>query len=290
MLEPLSCEGSLGRAVVARLDGKTALVTGAGRGIGRALALRLAGEGARLVLNDLDAGPLGEVAQAVIAAGGEVETLAGSVAEDGFAEAFVAAALDRFDGIDIVVNNAGYTWYGTGITTTDEQMEAMYRLHMLAPFRLLRAAIGPIRERHDKERAEGREVLRKVVNVSSMAGTGGVAGQLAYSSAKAGLIGLTKTLCKEWGRYKVNVNCVAFGLIDTRLNTPIEAGDNTIDVEGQKIEVGVTTRFRDATEKLIPLGRIGTAEEAANGIYLFCTPDADYVSGQVLVVAGGLST
>jgi 3-oxoacyl-[acyl-carrier protein] reductase len=274
---------------MAGVNGKTALITGAGRGIGRALALRLAREGANLVINDLDAGPLAETAGAAEAAGANVATFAGSVVDDSFADAFVATATDRFDGLDIIVNNAGYTWQGTGITTTDEQMGAMYQLHMLAPFRLLRAAIGPIRERHDRERAEGREVLRKIVNVSSMAGTGGVAGQLAYSSAKAGLIGLTKTLSKEWGRYKVNVNCVAFGLIDTRLNMAIEEGDNQISVDGHEIEIGATTRFRQATEKLIPLGRMGTSEEAANGIYLFCTPDADYISGQVLVVSGGLS-
>lgn len=272
-----------------KLAGKTALVTGAGRGIGRALALKLANEGANLVLNDLDAGPLAETVAAVSRTGSQVTSLAGSVADDGFAEAFVAKALDQFGGLDIVVNNAGYTWYASATSTTDEQMETMFHVHMLAPFRLLRAAIGPIRALHEKEKANGQEVFRKIVNVSSMAGTGGVAGQLAYSSAKAGIIGTTKTLCKEWGRFKVNVNCVAFGLIETRLNQPRETSDNQVTIDGHTLEIGVSQKFRDSTATLIPLGRIGTPEEAANGIYLFCTPESNYISGQVLIVSGGLT-
>jgi 3-oxoacyl-[acyl-carrier protein] reductase len=272
-----------------KLAGKTALVTGAGRGIGRALALKLVREGANVVINDLDAAPLASVEAEIAAAGGKVATLAGSVADAGFAEGFVAKALDSFGGLDIIVNNAGYTWYAPSAATTDEQMETMFRVHMLAPFRLLRAAIEPIRRLHAAEQAAGREVFRKIVNVSSMAGTGGVAGQLAYASAKAGIIGTTKTLCKEWGRYKVNVNCVAFGLIETRLNQPREAGDTAITIEGHELELGLTRKFRDTTEMLIPLGRIGTPEEAADGIYLLCSPESNYISGQVLLVSGGLS-
>jgi 3-oxoacyl-[acyl-carrier protein] reductase len=274
---------------VSKLAGKTALITGAGRGIGRALALKLASEGARLVVNDLDAAPLAETEAEILARGGSVAALAGSVTDDGFAEEFVDIAMSRFGGIDIVVNNAGYTWFGAAAQTSDEQMETMFRVHMLAPFRLLRAAHGPIRQMHERERAEGREVFRKVVNISSMAGTGGVAGQFAYSSAKAGLIGMTRTLCKEWGRLKVNVNCVAYGLIETRLNMPRDAGGNLVTIEGHEIELGLSRKFRESTEALIPLGRIGTAEEAADGAYLFCIPESNYVSGQVLVVAGGLS-
>ena len=149
--------------------------------------------------------------------------------------------------------------------------------------------IEPIRRMHEAERAAGREVFRKIVNVSSLAGTGGVVGQLAYSSAKAGIIGTTKTLCKEWGRYKVNVNCVAFGLIETRLNAPRAAGEPSVTIEGHDVQLGLTRKFRDTTEMLIPLGRIGTPEEAADGIYLLCTPESNYISGQVLMVSGGLS-
>ncbi|WP_158969978.1 SDR family NAD(P)-dependent oxidoreductase [Chachezhania sediminis] len=271
-----------------RLDGKTALVTGAGRGIGRALALRLAAEGAQLVLNDLDTDPLEEVAAAAVDTGARVVTQPGSVVEDGFAEDFVALALAEFGALDIIVNNAGYTWYGTCATTTDQQMETMVALHMMAPFRLLRAAIGPIRAFADTERAEGREVLRKVVNISSLAGTGGVAGQFAYSAAKAGLVGMTQTLCKDWGRYKVNVNAVAFGLIDTRLNRVVEGNAPPLQFDGRDVPIGISEGFREATERMIPLGRIGTPEEAAAGALFFCSPDSDYVSGQVLHVAGGL--
>ncbi len=274
---------------MSKLQGRTALVTGAGRGIGRALALKLASEGAAVVINDLDAEPLAETAGAIEAAGGKVATLAASVTDAGFADAFVALAMERFGGLDILVNNAGYTWYGPASTTTDEQMETMFKVHMMAPLRLLRAAYGPIRSMHEREKAEGREVFRKVVNISSMAGTGGVAGQFAYSSAKAGLIGMTRTLCKEWGRFKVNVNCVAYGLIETRLNMPRDEGGNHATIEGRTIELGLSRKFRENTEALIPLGRIGTPEEAADGAYLFCIPESNYVSGQVLVVGGGLS-
>lgn len=274
---------------MSKLQGKTALITGAGRGIGRALALKLASEGAVVVINDLDAGPLGETAGAIEAAGGQVATLAASVTDADFADAFVALAMERFGGLDILVNNAGYTWYGPASMTTDEQMETMFKVHMMAPFRLLRAAHGPIRSMYEREKTEGREVFRKVVNISSMAGTGGVAGQFAYSSAKAGLIGMTRTLCKEWGRFKVNVNCVAYGLIETRLNMPRDEGGNQATIEGRTIELGLSRKFRENTEALIPLGRIGTPEEAADGAYLFCIPESNYVSGQVLVVGGGLS-
>jgi 3-oxoacyl-[acyl-carrier protein] reductase len=168
-------------------------------------------------------------------------------------------------------------------------MATMFEVHMMAPFRLMRAAYGPISRMRERESAEGREVFRKVVNISSMAGTGGVAGQFAYSSAKAGLIGITRTLCKEWGRLKVNVNCVAFGMIETRLNALREPSGSQVTIEGHAIELGLSRKFRENTEALIPLGRIGTPEEAADGAYLLCIPESNYISGQVLIVAGGLA-
>lgn len=274
---------------MSKLAGKTALVTGAGRGIGRAIALKLAAEGANLVINDLDPEPLGETEAAIIAGGASAAALAASVTQDGFAESFVDLAIRRFGGLDIIVNNAGYTWFAPAAHTADEQMEAMFKVHMMAPFRLLRAAHAPISRMRETEKAEGREVFRKVVNISSMAGTGGVAGQFSYSAAKAGLVGITRTLGKEWGRLLVNVNCIAYGLIDTRLNMPRENGGNQVRIEGHDIELGLSRRFRENTEALIPLGRMGTPEEAAGGAYLFCIPESDYVSGQVLLVAGGLS-
>jgi 3-oxoacyl-[acyl-carrier protein] reductase len=171
---------------------------------------------------------------------------------------------------------------------TDEQFKAMLDVHLVAPFRILRAAAEPIRVFARKEAEEGREVFRKVVNISSIAGLYGNAGQASYSAAKASLVGLTRTLCKEWGRYKVNVNCVAFGLIGTRLTQKIEAEQATIDVAGRAIKVGIQPQLLSTFEKMIPLGRAGTAEEAAGAVYLFCAPESNYISGQVVVCGGGL--
>jgi len=273
-----------------KLDGKAALVTGAGRGIGRAIALKLSAEGARVVVNDLDEEPARETVAEIAARGGEAVACVGSVTAAGFAERFVKTALEAFGGIDIVVNNAGYTWDNVIQKMSDEQWQAMLDVHLTAPFRILRAASGFIREAARKEAQEGREVFRKVVNISSVAGLGGNPGQANYSAAKAGVTGLTRTLCKEWGRYKVNVNSVAFGLIRTRLTQPLSAGEAKIRVEGREIGVGVQPAVLQAMEQqMIPLGRAGTPEEAANAVYLFCSPESDYISGQTVVCGGGLT-
>ncbi len=272
-----------------KLEGKVALVSGSGRGIGRAISLKLAGEGARVVVNDLDAAPAAETVGEIRARGGEAVACPGSVTEDGFGERFVGTAIDRFGGIDIIVNNAGYTWDGVVQKMTDEQWQAMLDVHLTAPFRILRAASAFLREAAKKEALEGREVFRKVVNISSVAGLGGNAGQANYAAAKAGLSGLTQTLCKEWGRYKVNVNCVAFGLIRTRLTQPLSDGEARITVEGKEIRVGIQPVFIKAMEdQMIPLGRAGTPEEAADAVYLLCSPESNYISGQTLVCGGGL--
>jgi 3-oxoacyl-[acyl-carrier protein] reductase len=270
------------------LEGKVALVSGSGRGIGRAIALKLARQGARVVVNDLDAGPGDAVATEINAAGGDAVAVNGDVAVPGFADRFVGAAIERLGGLDIIVNNAGYTWDSTIQKMSDEQFQAMLDVHLVAPFRILRAAAEPIRVFSRQEAAEGREVFRKVVNISSVAGLYGNAGQLSYSAAKASLIGVTRTLCKEWGRYKVNVNCVAFGLIHTRLTQAIEEKQATIDVAGREIKVGVQPHLLQTIDRLIPLGRGGTPEEAADAVYLFCTPESNYISGQVIVAGGGL--
>lgn len=270
------------------LKDKVALVTGSGRGIGRAIALKLARHGAKLVVNDLDDEPSRKVVDEINALGGHAVAVNGSVSEPGFADRFVGAALETFGGLDIVVNNAGYTWDATIQKMTDEQFQAMLDVHLVAPFRILRAAAEPIRVMAKQEAESGREVFRKVVNISSISGLYGNPGQVSYSAAKASLIGLTRTLCKEWGRYKVNVNCVAFGLIKTRLTQPIEDKQATIDVEGRAIKVGVQPQLISTFEKLIPLGRGGTPEEAADAVYLFCTPESNYISGQVVVCGGGL--
>jgi 3-oxoacyl-[acyl-carrier protein] reductase len=271
-----------------KLDGKVALVTGAGRGIGKAIALKLAGDGARIVLNDLDSEPGDAVAAEIQSIGGAAVAVNGSVTADGFANRFVAAAMEKFGGIDIVVNNAGYNWDATIQKVTDEQFQAMLDVHLVAPFRILRAAAEPIRTLAKKDAEAGREAFRKIVNISSISGLCGFAGQASYASAKAALVGLTRTLCKEWGRYKVNVNCVAFGLIQTRLAQPIEEAQKTINIAGREIKVGLQPQTLDMMAKIIPLGRGGTPEEAAGAVYLFCIPESDYISGQVVVCSGGL--
>ncbi len=272
------------------LDGKIAIVSGSGRGIGREIALKLAGEGAAVVVNDLDAGPAKETVDAIEAAGGKAVACAGSVTEDGFAEKFVAAAVDNFGGLDIIVNNAGYTWDSVVQKMTDEQWDAILDVHLKAPFRILRAAQPVIAASVKKAKAAGEPIpARKVVNISSMAGTGGNAGQANYSSAKAGVLGLTKALSKEWGRYNVTVNAVAFGLIKTRLTSAPAGGDGTIDVEGKEIKVGVNPNLLAAMEQMIPLGRGGEPSEAAGAVYLFCIPESDYVSGQTLICGGGFN-
>jgi 3-oxoacyl-[acyl-carrier protein] reductase len=270
------------------LEGKVALVSGSGRGIGRAIALKLARHGAKVVVNDLDAGPGDAVAAEIKAAGSDAVAVNGDVAAPGFADRFVGAAVERLGGLDIIVNNAGYTWDATIQKMSDEQFQTMLDVHLVAPFRILRAAAEPIRVFSKQEAAEGREVFRKVVNISSVSGLYGNAGQVSYSAAKASLIGVTRTLCKEWGRYKVNVNCVAFGLIHTRLTQAIEEKQATIDVAGREIKVGVQPHLLQTMDRLIPLGRGGTPEEGADAIYLFCTPESNYISGQVIVAGGGL--
>jgi 3-oxoacyl-[acyl-carrier protein] reductase len=269
-----------------KLEGKVAIVSGSGRGIGRAVALKLAAEGARVVVNDRDEEPALETAHAIAAAGGEAVLCVGSVTEPSFGERFVATAIDSFGALDIIVNNAGYTWDGVIQKMTDEQFQAIMDVHVMAPFRILRAASEPFRAWAKAEAREGREVFRKVVNVSSVVGLGGNPGQVNYATAKAGMVGMTKTLSKEWGRYKVNVNCVAFGFIKTRMTAPI--GSEGEDGEARK--VGVQPALLESLERdLIPLGRLGTAEEAADGVFLFCTPESNYISGQVITVGGGIT-
>jgi len=273
---------------MAKLSGKTAYVTGSGRGIGRALALKLASEGAAVVVNDLDAAPANATVDEIAARGGRAIAVVGSVNEADFGDRFINAGLDRFGGVDIIVNNAGYTWDSMIGRMSDEQFDAMIDVHLKAPFRILRAAYRPIADFARAEAAEGREVIRKVVNISSVAGTGGNPGQVNYSSAKSGVIGMTKTLSKEWGRLKVNVNCVAFGYIETRLTV---ASDEKIEMEfeGRRIAVGIPEKVAQGLKAMIPMGRPGTPEEAADGVYLFCTPESNYISGQTVIVGGGVS-
>ena len=270
------------------LQSRTALVTGAGRGIGRAIAETLAEYGASVMINDLDAGPAAEAEAAVRQTGGNAASLAGDVTDPAFPQRLVDATVERFGAIDIIVNNAGYTWDNVIQKTTDEQYQAMLNIHLMAPFRILRAASGWIRDTAKRETAEGKRVTRKVVNITSIAGTDGNPGQAGYSSGKAGVVGLTKTMAKEWGRYNVTVNAVGFGIIETRLTQPLAGQAASIDVQGRKIAVGVQPKVLEWVKQACPLGRVGTPEDAANAVLFFCSPLSDYVSGEVLICGGGL--
>lgn len=272
-----------------KLDGCTALISGSGRGIGRQIALKLAAEGARVVTNDIDEAPAHETVELIRQNGGEATACAGDVTAPDFGERFVKAGLDTFGSIDIIVNNAGYTWDSVIQKMSDEQIQAMFDVHAIAPIRILRAAAEPIRIAARKEAAEGREVFRKVVNISSMAGTSGNAGQANYSAAKAAMIGLTKTLSKEWGRYKVNVNCVAYGFIETRLTQAVEGAKPKVKLGEREVAVGIPADQLNAIASAIPLGRPGTPQEAADAVYLFCIPESNYISGQIVIAGGGVS-
>ena len=271
-----------------RLEGKVALVTGSGRGIGQAIAAKLATEGARVVVNDLDSGPAEETVEAIRRAGGEAVACAGNVTAPDFAERFVGTATRTWGGLDIIVNNAGYTWDSVLQKMTDEQWYAMIDVHLTAPFRILRAAQPVIRQLVKADEAAGRRTIRKVINISSVAGLFGNAGQINYAAGKAGIVGMTQTLAKEWGRLNTTVNCVAYGLIKTRL-TDGAAGSSTAHIDGRDIKVGVNPELLAAMERTIPLGRGGTPEEAAGAVFLFAIPESDYVSGQTLMCTGGLT-
>jgi 3-oxoacyl-[acyl-carrier protein] reductase len=270
-----------------KLNGKIAIVSGAGRGIGRSIALKLAAEGASVVVNDLDDGPAHQVVDEITGAGGRAVACPGSIAAADFGERFVGAATQHFGGLDIIINNAGYTWDSVVQKMTDEQWDAILDVHLKAPFRILRAAQPVISKAAKAEAEQGLEIHRKVVNISSVAGLYGNAGQVNYAAAKSGIVGLTRTLAKEWGRYKVNVNAVAFGFIETRLTAASADGSATIDVEGRQIKVGVNPALLEMAKRTIPLGRPGTPDEAAGSVVMLTYPEADYVSGQVLVTGGG---
>jgi len=271
---------------VGDLNGKVALITGAGRGIGQSLARQLAACGAAVVVNDLDAGPTDETVALIEEDGGEAVSCAGSVTDDAFPDHFIAAALDSFGRLDIIVNNAGYIWNDPIHKITDEQWDAIQDVHLKAPFRILRAAAPYLKNAVDEETAAGQRVVRKVLNVSSVSATHGAYGQGNYAAAKAGVIGLTRTLAQEWGRLHVTVNAVAFGFIDTRLTAAADH-DQTVTIGQREHRVGFRPEQAEAFERQIPMGRKGTPDEAAAGALLLCLPESDYVSGQVLEIAGG---
>jgi 3-oxoacyl-[acyl-carrier protein] reductase len=265
------------------LDGKSAIVTGSARGIGRAVAELLSDQGAQVLINDLD----GDVAeQAASEIKGETTVFAGDLTKENVPDQLVQKAIDDFGKIDIIVNNAGYTWDGPIHKMEDHQFQAMLDIHTIVPFRVLRAAAPHLREPAKKEREAGQEVFRKVVNVSSISGTFGNAGQANYSAAKAGIVGLTKTLAKEWGQFKINVNAVAFGFVETRLTAAKEEA-GSFKKDGEEIQLGIPEQLRQMAAMIIPLGRPATPEEAAGPVFFLCSPWGNYIHGQVLNVTGG---
>ena len=267
------------------LDGKAAIVTGSARGIGRATAELFVSEGAKVLINDLDADVAEQAAGEI---DGETAVHAGDLTKEGAADELVAAANEAFSAVDIVVNNAGYTWDGVAHKMTDEQFQAMLDIHTIVPFRVARALAPAWREAAKAERGEGKEVFRKIVNVSSTSGMMGNAGQVNYSAAKMGVVGLTKTLAKEWGQFKINVNAVAFGFVETRLTAAKEAGEEMTSPSGEKIELGIPEQMRAMASAIIPLGRPATPQEASGPVLFLSSPMANYMHGQVLNVTGGM--
>jgi 3-oxoacyl-[acyl-carrier protein] reductase len=268
---------------MALLDGKVAIVTGSARGIGRATAELLAENGARVLINDLDRDVANQASDQIA---GDTLVFAGDLTQPDTPGQLVQRVIDEWGQIDILVNNAGYTMDAPIHKMTDEAFQRMLDIHTIVPFRMCRAVAPHMREPAKQEREQGREVFRKIVNVSSISGTMGNAGQANYSSGKSGVVGLTKTLAKEWGQFKINVNAVAFGYIETRL-TASKDESNTMEIGGQQVQLGIPDNLRQMAPMMIPLGRPGTPEEAAGGIFLLCTPWSNYIHGQVLSVTGG---
>ena len=266
------------------LEGRVALITGAAQGIGRAIAIKLASEGAKVLANDLDGDGLASLKQEIAASGGICQVLAGDVTEPDFGDQAVAEALKYYGDLHILINNAGYIWNSRIVNQTDEQWYAMMDVHATGPFRLLRAA-----GRHFRERAKQGDTIpaRKVVNISSVSGLFGEATQFSYSAAKSALVGMTRSLAKDWGRYNVTVNCIAFGFIETRLTQNFEGEVPQIEIQGRKHNVGIPAAQVGMGKAMIPLGRAGTPEEAAGAVYLLCLPESDFITGEIIAASGG---
>jgi 3-oxoacyl-[acyl-carrier protein] reductase len=268
------------------LDGKVAIVTGSARGIGRATAELLGEHGAKVVINDLDADVARQTSDELP---GETVVFGGDLTASGAPEKLVQTAIDAWGKIDIIVNNAGYTLDAPVHKMSDDWFQKMLDIHVVAPFRIVRAAAPHLREPAKVEREEGREVFRKIVNVTSISGTMGNAGQANYAAGKSAVVGLTKTLAKEWGQFKINCNAVAFGYVETRL-TASKDEDNAMVIDGERVQLGIPDQLRGMAAMVIPLGRPSTPAEAAGGVFFLCTPWSDYVHGQVLNVTGGNAT
>lgn len=266
---------------------QVAIVTGAGRGIGAAAAKLFAELGASVLVNDLNAEPAEAVVAEIQAAGGEAMAFPGDVTDPAFPDALMAKTVETYGKINILVNNAGYTWDGMLHNMDDKQWQAILDVHATAPFRMIRALAPYMREPAKVEkRAGGPMEPRCIVNVSSTSGLHGNVGQANYATGKMGIVGLTKTVAKEWGAFGIRCNAVAFGFIETRLTQSKDEGAS-ITVDGEEVALGIPDHIRSMARLVIPLGRPATPEEAAGGIIMLASPFAAYVTGHTLEVTGG---
>jgi 3-oxoacyl-[acyl-carrier protein] reductase len=287
------------------LAGQVAIVTGGSRGIGGAAATMLAANGAKVVIADVDGPKADQTARSLNAdfGAGTASIHVADLVAPGACDELVSHALDTHGGLDIVVNNAGYAWDAGLHNMTDEQFQAMLDIHVKVPFRLARAC-APVFKAGAESDPEPH--YRKTVMVSSLAGQWGLTGAGNYAAAKAGVLGLMRTMAQEWGKFNVNVNAVAFGVIQTRFGLP-QSDTETIETGGRTIHVGMQPKQaermgvqldpeRPPTDQEIyaprsipgiPLGRSGTIAEAADAIFWLASPLSDYVTGQVITVNGG---
>lgn len=269
------------------VEGKAAIITGSGRGIGAATAKLLARHGARVIISDLDEEPATETAAAIQSAGGQALVFCGNVTDPAFPAAIMQQAVQHFGGLDILVNNAGFTWDSMLHTMSDQQWETILGVHLTTPFRLARAAAAVMRAQAKAEISQtGQAQARKIVNISSISATYGNVGQANYAAAKAGVVGLTRVIAREWGRFNIQANAVSFGWIETRL-TADKALGQAIELDGEKIALGIPHIGLETRQHSIALGRPGTPEEAAGPILFLCSPLANYITGHVLKVDGG---
>ena len=269
---------------MAILSDKVAIVTGSARGIGRATAELLSEQGAKVLINDLD----GDVAeQTASEIDGDTLVFGGDLTKPGVCDDLVGKVIDAWGRVDILVNNAGYTIDAPIHKMSDDAFQRMIDIHNVVPFRMCRAVAPHMREPAKQEREQGVEVFRKIVNVSSICGTMGNAGQANYASGKSGVIGLTKTLAKEWGQFKINVNAVAFGFIETRLTAVKEDvqhdADRRRDGAARDPRPDARARAQRSSRWAAPASR----SRPPGGIFLLCTPWANYITGQVLGITGG---
>ncbi|MGH2732174.1 MAG: SDR family NAD(P)-dependent oxidoreductase [Actinomycetota bacterium] len=265
-----------------RLDGRVAIITGAGRGIGAATARLFSREGATVVVNDVDADPAAEVAEGITRAGGIAQLSTHNSVDPQDADDLVQETLEAFGKLDILINNAGITRDRTFHNMTDDLWSFVLDTNLRTAFHCTRAAVGHMREAAKAELAAGGAPAyhRKITFTTSTAALAGNAGQTNYTTAKMALVGLARSLCVELGRFHINVNALAPGFIETRLTAPKERSEDP--------DLGLPEGIRSLAMMMIPLGYAGAPEDVARAHLFLASEDSDYISGHVLVVGGGI--